>query len=69
MSDFDWSENNDDVTVRKQAATAVYWNTADEIVIRQENHPHDDEDGVVVLSRDAAERVAMRLRALLDGET
>ena len=35
----------------ERQAVAVYANNLDQIVIRQDRHPYDDEDAVVVLNR------------------
>jgi hypothetical protein len=43
-----WDENNEDVLLQEQPRTAIYWNTTDSIVIRQENPWSDDGNDVVV---------------------
>ena len=64
---FSWSDlETDDEVQRAQLRVAVYLNPAREIVIRQEaQYAIDNEDTVVVLGRDAAMRLAARIRLLL----
>jgi hypothetical protein len=53
--DFNWSDN-DSVMLREQRATAIYFNTHGDLVIRQERHcPFEDEDPFIVIN---AENIA-----------
>jgi hypothetical protein len=53
--DFDWNPRNDDddhsIVVRGQPAIAVYLNSHDEVVIRQEGHYGPDEDNFVYVTK------------------
>lgn len=63
MSDFfDW-DSDEDLVVRTRRGLAVYLNTRDEIVLRQEARSDEHEDPVVLILRDDALRVA---RAILE---
>lgn len=78
--DFDWNET-ESVIVPEQAATAVYFNNAGQIVIRQKGDPYDDEDhwflfapaNAAILARRILEMVAYEdgrqtARQLYDGD-
>jgi hypothetical protein len=41
-SDFDWVKNEDDIVLRSQPETAIYFNPHGSLVIRQRNWPDDD---------------------------
>jgi len=46
-NEFDWLRDKDDVVIETQRATAVYWNTRTQLVIRQACDWNDDEDPFV----------------------
>jgi hypothetical protein len=47
--EFSWDDNDDQVVLRQQQATAVYRNSAGDLVIRQQNWP-DDEDSMIIIA-------------------
>lgn len=66
--DFSWNGDEEALVVRQQAATAVYLNQYDEIVIRQQGDPFGEDDDVVVLTPDSAINVVLEIQRLLVGE-
>jgi hypothetical protein len=62
---FDWS-NEDDLAVREQMATALYFNEGGDVVVRQRDFY--EEDGIIVLTRDSARNLALALLRLVDAE-
>lgn len=64
MSDFKWwqdAENAGDVILPEQRALAIYPNGKGNIVLRQEAGWNDDEDAVILVCPQHAERVAHAL--------
>lgn len=61
-SDFNWLDDPD-IIVGEQRALAVYQNSHGNIVIRQERAWDEDEDIIIVLRRENAERVARAILA------
>ena len=57
-------EDDEDVIIRRQPETHVYWNARNQIVIRQENWP--DDDHFVVFSLDTIPRLIARLKEMAD---
>lgn len=54
----DYTSNNDDsVVIPTTAGIAVYWNQNNDLVIRQDGGPND-EDSIIVVSRINAKRLA-----------
>jgi hypothetical protein len=49
--DFDWS-NDEDIVLREQQSIAIYRNKYEGIVIRQERRWNEDEDTVIVITRE-----------------
>jgi hypothetical protein len=49
--DFDWSINNEDVVLREQRASAIYWNTRGDLVLRQERYWDEQDDPFLVIGR------------------
>jgi hypothetical protein len=62
---FDWRDK-DDVVIETQRATAIYWNPAGQIVIRQEAGWSDDDDPYLFFEPANLPRVIERLQAELD---
>lgn len=51
-AEFDWSDTDSDaVVLAKQLAIAIYFNKADDLVIRQEADWNEDDDTVVIVSK------------------
>jgi hypothetical protein len=65
--DFDWSGLAPEEKVQHELrAVGVYLNTSGNILIRQRaDWPNERDDPFIVLSRDAADRLAKRLRELV----
>jgi hypothetical protein len=57
-------QDDEDVIIRRQPETHVYWNAHNQIVIRQENWP--DDDHFVVFSLDTIPRLIARLKEMAD---
>jgi hypothetical protein len=57
---FDWSAANEDVVLRMQPATAIYVNTVNQIVIRQEGV--FDDDTITILNIESVPAFIRRLQ-------
>jgi hypothetical protein len=62
---FDWRDK-DDVVIETQRATAIYWNPAGQVVIRQEAGWSDDDDPYLFFEPANLPRVIERLQTELD---
>jgi hypothetical protein len=62
---FDWREKND-VVLEAQPATAIYWNTRVQVVIRQEASWYNDEDAVLWFEPANLPRLIARLQTEYD---
>jgi hypothetical protein len=62
--DFKWAPENEDVVVAEQRATAVYVNTWQQAVIRQERAWNDEDDTFICVGFDALPAVIERLRSI-----
>jgi hypothetical protein len=58
--DFDWTDNNA-VVLHEQPATAVYFNTQDGLVIRQERTWDREEDTFIVISKENVQQFVDKL--------
>lgn len=66
--DFDWDET-ESVIVPEQSATAVYFNNAGQIVIRQKADPsYEDEDHWFLFAPANAAILARRILELVEGD-
>lgn len=52
---FDWTRDADAVVLRGQAAIAVYINTADDLVIRQEREWDQEDDPTIIIRKEHAQ--------------
>ncbi|MGF1628289.1 MAG: hypothetical protein ACFCUT_02360 [Kiloniellaceae bacterium] len=57
-----WSRDHRDVVLHRQPKTAIYVNTHDQLVIRQEPFCDDDDDVIVVIDRANAELFILALQ-------
>jgi len=65
--DFSWKDLDDsEMLTHGVKPTAVYFNTRGDIVVRQERDWNEDEDTVLVLPLEYAERLALRLQTLIE---
>lgn len=64
-NDFDWSAENEDVVQHSVQGVAAYVNAESLITIRQERGWDEDDDTFIVLTPDAARRLADRLKELI----
>lgn len=60
--DFEWSADNPSVVIPEQPRTAVYWNRAGQLVIRQERGPLEEDDSAVVFNPDSLKALITELR-------
>jgi hypothetical protein len=63
--DFDWTDK-DDVICQAQPATAIYWNAANQVVLRQEAGPCDDHDPFLYFEPGNLPRLIERLQLEYD---
>jgi hypothetical protein len=62
-SDFDWVKNEDDIVLRSQPETAIYFNPHGSLVIRQRNWP--DDDAFVVINAESIDRFIDKLTDII----
>jgi hypothetical protein len=60
---FSWRSDQDAIVLPSQQAVAVYLNDAGAVVVRQEGHPYDDEDSVIIIQAVNADAVAKAITA------
>jgi hypothetical protein len=66
--DFHWRKHRECVVTPTQMAIAAYWNPDGRAVLRQERDWDDDDDRVIVVSRQHVPALIERLQAMLDGQ-
>ncbi|WBY06358.1 hypothetical protein PIB19_12115 [Sphingomonas sp. 7/4-4] len=67
MSDkFDWSEFKGDEIVRSTRAVIVYLNPDNDVVIRQEAAPYEDDEPWIVIPRQSVPRLIEKLKQLAE---
>ncbi|MGQ9370399.1 hypothetical protein [Azospirillum sp. ST 5-10] len=65
---FDWRSTDtvDDIVIRTVQGVAVYLNPRNDIVIRQERDSTEEEDTVIIVPADCAERLARKILAVAE---